>query len=265
MNKIKRTKKKILDWLEHALDWTDKSSDIKHEDLKIDLVNGAIINAFLITLFCFSFTYSYYNWFGVSYFLHFEYLDIYGFTLGRLSTFYESTFLILLTVMSSLGFHLVGDKKFKGKFSNMQKIILLFAILVPIFFIISLTYKITGSIYKVFVNTIIMLGLLMSIYFQRKEKHDMFLIGIITMLMYFGSIFGKSFAKDRFKTMEYIDLIDSSNGEKKLKKHHLIIGQNKTQFIVIDRTDTTCIFIPKKDNIKVQFKGRVKDSIEIKN
>lgn len=253
----KDKKKKKTNILLVFLEWIDKKSNVKFEKIKINLINGVLWYSLILSLFCFSFTFSYFDSYGILYFHHFDYSDIYNFTLSRISMFFDVALYILTIAVAFLGFYMMKNKE-EDYFTNLQVSILWFILLSPVLYIILFVYYYTNSIISVIVNTVILIGLIIMLYKQQKEKHDIFLIGIIALLMFIGKLLGNEFAKNRFNEKEFIELEKISNGEKILNECLLVIAQNNAQFIIINKQDTSVVLYPKSENIKVNFKGRIK-------
>ncbi|PHN99529.1 hypothetical protein CSC82_33540 [Rhodobacteraceae bacterium 4F10] len=163
----------------------------------------------------------------------------------------------LIGVMSFLGFYYVKSEKEKDTFTKFQKIILLIMILIPSYVLIHFTYIYTGSLKNVFINSLFVIALLASIFYQKKKRHDLFLVGVIAILMSMGFLLGKEFAANRFNEKEYVDIFDMDKNIEVLKVDEIVIGQNSSDFIIINKVDTTHTFIRKKDGLKVSFKGRI--------
>ncbi|MFE8422492.1 hypothetical protein ABHQ57_00390 [Tenacibaculum sp. ZH5_bin.1] len=235
----------------------DENSKVKYKDLKIDTVKGVVWNTLLLTLFCFSFTYTYFEWYGVLYFHHFDYSDIYNFTISRISVFFSSALYILLVLVSFLGFYITKNKS-KKYFTNLQVIMLKIALMFPLLYIMFFMFSYSKSTYSVIRNSFILLFLVFAIYKHQKEKHDVFLIVIIAFTLVIGKLLGEEFAKERFKAKDYINLIDVVSENKILKSEELVIGQNNSQYIIINKKDTSYTFYPKSDKVKVTFKGKIK-------
>lgn len=235
----------------------DRCSSVKQSSLKLQTWRGLAWNTFIITLFCFSFTYCYYDWFGINYFLHLDYTDIYNFAIGRLSVLFSSTLLVSFLLIAFLGFF-VAKNECKKNFSNIQLWTLRVYLIIPLLFTLRFVYSYSNSLKNVFVTLGMIAILLFSFYMQKRVKHDLFLIAFIIVSTSIGMVLGKVFAEERYNSSKYINLIDSSNNKNILNKSQLVIGQNKDFYIVINKKDTICEFIPKSSKIKISFKGNIK-------
>ncbi|WP_108867504.1 hypothetical protein [Aquimarina aquimarini] len=260
LQKVLNTVKKTLTILSNKpivfSKWLNKESKVKQASLNLKLIKNFISGTIIITLFCYSFTTSYYASFGVDYFLHFEYVDIYNFTLGRFDLFFNSILLVSLLALMFGGFFVkLKTNKEDEYFSKGQILILGLMLFLPLFFVSWLVFDYSNSIDNVLI-TIALLGLaILSIYLHRKAKHDIFLIFFIILISIKGKILGKVFAKERFQYEKDINLIDVE-GNEKLKNSQLVIGQNKTTFIIINKRDSVVEFIPKSKVDKVSLKSK---------
>lgn len=258
---MKHKLKKIINTINRRLikfsNWTNKCSSVKQSSLKLGTWRSLVWNTFIITLFCFSFTYCYYDWFGINYFLHLDYTDIYNFTISRLSVFFSSTLFISFLLIVFLGFF-VTKNECKKNFSNLQLWILRIYLIIPLLFTLGFVYSYSNSLKNVFATLGMIAILLFSFYMQNKVKHYLFLIVFIIIFTSIGMVLGKVFAEERYITSKYINLIDSSKNKNILSKSQLVIGQNKDSYIIINKKDTICEFIPKSSNIKISFKGNIK-------
>ncbi|MCB9202181.1 MAG: hypothetical protein H6604_03910 [Flavobacteriales bacterium] len=237
--------------------WLNDCSNVEHKSIKISPIRSMIGISLFITLFCYAFTYSYYGWFGINYFLNFEYSDIYNFTLARISVFFTILLLISFLPITFLGFFIVKDKC-ENYFSNFQLWILRLSFLLPtISFVLLFVYEYTGSVKQVTVTILILLLIGTSLYKQIKSSHDIFLIVLLIITPILGMVLGKTFAEDRFNSTNRIELVDGSKKQKILNQDQIVIGQNKTSFIVLNKKDTICDIIPKSSNIIISLKGKL--------
>lgn len=267
-NKVSTIRTKFSEWL-------NKDSKIEQTSTKVKSIKNLVSGGTMITLFCYVFTWSYFDVFGINYFSHFEYTDIYNFTLGRFNLF---TNLILLTSTIAIMFGGFFIEFKTNKEANKQKqqqeqnkqdeqpifyfskrqAVVLWLMVFPYVLITSLfIYQYSNS----FENALQALGVLgiaiLCIYLHQKAKHDIFLILLIIIVSMIGIPLGQVFAGDRFKSEEYINLVNV-DGDMLLKKSQIVIGQNKNTFIIIDKNDSIVEFISKSKVDKVKFKGNLK-------
>lgn len=244
--------------IKKTIGWMNRCSNVKHSSLKFKPSLGIISFSILITLFCFAFTYSYYAWFGVDYFLHFDNSDMYNFTLGRISVFFSIAMLIAFLSIAFIGFF-VTKNECNEYFSNYQLWILRIVMLLPIFITIIFVFKYSDSIKKALIVISFFILIFFAFYKQNKFKHDIFLFALMIIIPLIGMITGKKFAEDRFNSNLRIELIRLSDNHKILDKFQKIIGQNKTSYIILNEKDTICNFIPKSSDIVISFKGKISE------
>lgn len=237
--------------------YMNKCSNVRQESFKTSIFKTLALNGVALNLFCYSFTLNYYNWFGIYYFLHFDYTDVFNFTLGRLSVFFDLVLFSAFLPLMFLGFFITKNKC-EEFFSNLQVWLLRFSGSLPIFIIMLFVWEYSKSPRNVLTTFLIFIVLFSAFYKQLKFKHDIFLIVLVVLTPTIGKKLGAVFAKERFDEQKFIALVEDNSKKNILTNSDLVIGQNKTAYIVINKKDTICQFIPKSKNIRISFKGQIK-------
>ncbi len=95
----------ILKKLISASNWLNTESRFNKIILNIDDYNKWLSIGFLITIFCYSITVEYFNFFDINYFLYFNFSDIYSTSLGLLSFFDDfNEVIVLYLYLMSFGY-----------------------------------------------------------------------------------------------------------------------------------------------------------------
>ncbi|MFB9121448.1 hypothetical protein ACFFUE_09665 [Bergeyella porcorum] len=209
-----------------------------------------ILNGIAVTTFCYSFTYTYFDFFGVNYLGTSDYSDVYRFTLGNLSVFFLILSLALFLFLILVVMCLVKYRKNRRD----KNISTLLSLSVFIIFIASFILSYSGSFYDVllFLIAIFFFGFMLIVLLNQNNYYFLlFLFSICTSFLLGGKL-GNVFAKDAIKFGNNYDIL--LNKKSILNEHQMYIGENSEALFIYDKQNKETDLIRKSDNITIKIK-----------
>ncbi|WP_408041088.1 hypothetical protein [Tenacibaculum amylolyticum] len=149
------------------------------------------------------------------------------------------------------------NKKKKRKSLSYGDVFLFLVISLSITYIVYLALSILMGEYSLIV--IIYSWIIILMFFYKIDSMNSLVLIIIACLIYLnGFLLGKSYAKLFYEQGKSSTKLLDSNNHNILKKSQIIIGQNETAFIILDKNDSIVNYIKKSDIEKVSFKAKTR-------